>query len=105
MPSSSPGLVSPATAFIGNLGYVVVAVVGGVQIATGHITLGNIQAFVQYLRQFNTPVNQVAGMYNALQSGMASAERVFELLDEPEEAPGPCSAAVQWSEAARARRV
>jgi ATP-binding cassette, subfamily B, fatty acid transporter len=83
------GLVSPATAFIGNLGYVVVAVVGGVQIATGHITLGNIQAFVQYVRQFNAPVNQVAGMYNALQSGMASAERVFELLDEPEEAPDP----------------
>ncbi len=83
------GLVSPTTAFIGNLGYVVVAVVGGVQIATGHITLGNIQAFVQYVRQFNAPVNQVAGMYNALQSGMASAERVFELLDEPEEAPDP----------------
>jgi ATP-binding cassette, subfamily B, fatty acid transporter len=83
------GLVSPATTFIGNLGYVVVAVLGGVQIATGHITLGNIQAFVQYVRQFNTPVNQVAGMYNALQSGMASAERVFNLLDEPEETPDP----------------
>lgn len=83
------GLVPPATAFVGNLGYVAVAVVGGVQIATGHITLGNIQAFVQYLRQFSTPVNQVAGMYNALQSGLASAERVFQLLDEPEEAPDP----------------
>jgi ABC-type multidrug transport system fused ATPase/permease subunit len=79
------GLVSPATALIGNLGYVVVAVVGGVQIATGQITLGNIQAFIQYVRQFNAPVNQVAGMYNALQSGVASAERVFDLLDEPEE--------------------
>jgi ABC-type multidrug transport system fused ATPase/permease subunit len=85
------GLVSPATTFIGNLGYVVVAVLGGVQIATGHITLGNIQAFVQYVRQFNTPVNQVAGMYNALQSGMASAERVFDLLDEPEETPDPAA--------------
>jgi len=85
------GLVSPATAFVGNLGYVVVAVVGGVQIATGHITLGSIQAFIQYLRQFNSPVNQVAGMYNALQSGMASAERVFGLLDEPEEAPDPAA--------------
>jgi ABC-type multidrug transport system fused ATPase/permease subunit len=83
------GLVSPATTFIGNLGYVVVAVVGGVQIATGHITLGNIQAFVQYVRQFNAPVNQVAGMYNSLQSGMASAERVFNLLDAPEEDPDP----------------
>jgi len=88
------GLVSPATTFIGNLGYVVVAVVGGLQIAAGHITLGSIQAFVQYVRQFNAPVNQVAGMYNALQSGVASAERVFDLLDEPEEMqatpdPGP----------------
>jgi ATP-binding cassette, subfamily B, fatty acid transporter len=90
------GLVSPATTFIGNLGYVVVAVLGGVQIATGHITLGNIQAFVQYVRQFNTPVNQVAGMYNALQSGMASAERVFDLLDEPEETQAtPDPAALQ----------
>lgn len=81
------GLVSPATTFIGNLGYVAVAVVGGLQIAAGQITLGNIQAFVQYVRQFNTPVNQVAGMYNTLQSGAASAERVFDLLDEPEETP------------------
>ncbi|SOX55438.1 ABC transporter ATP-binding protein, partial [Mycobacterium ahvazicum] len=81
------GLVAPATTFIGNLGYVAVAVIGGLQVATGHITLGNIQAFIQYVRQFNTPLSQVAGMYNTLQSGVASAERVFELLDEPEEAP------------------
>ncbi len=81
------GLVAPATAFIGNLGYVVVAVVGGLQVATGHITLGNIQAFIQYVRQFNAPLSQVAGMYNTLQSGVASAERVFDLLDEPEETP------------------
>lgn len=79
------GLVAPATGFIGNLGYVAVAVVGGLQIAAGQITLGSIQAFIQYVRQFNTPVGQVAGMYNTLQSGVASAERVFELLDEPEE--------------------
>ena len=83
------GLVSPATTFVGNLGYVAVAVVGGLQIATGQITLGSIQAFVQYVRQFNAPVNQVAGMYNTLQSGVASAERVFDLLDEPEETPDP----------------
>jgi ATP-binding cassette, subfamily B, fatty acid transporter len=83
------GLVAPATTFIGNLGYVAVAVVGGLQVATGHITLGNIQAFIQYVRQFNTPLSQVAGMYNTLQSGVASAERVFELLDEPEESPDP----------------
>ncbi len=82
------GLVAPATTFIGNLGYVAVAVLGGLQVATGHITLGNIQAFIQYVRQFNNPLSQVAGMYNTLQSGVASAERVFELLDEPEEAPG-----------------
>jgi ABC-type multidrug transport system fused ATPase/permease subunit len=81
------GLLSPATAFIGNLGYVAVAVVGGVQVATGQITVGSIQAFIQYVRQFNGPVNQVASMYNTLQSGVASAERVFDLLDEPEESP------------------
>ncbi|HWF30350.1 MAG TPA: ABC transporter ATP-binding protein, partial [Mycobacterium sp.] len=83
------GLVAPATTFIGNLGYVAVAVVGGLQVATGQITLGSIQAFIQYVRQFNTPLSQVAGMYNTLQSGVASAERVFDLLDEPEELPGP----------------
>jgi ATP-binding cassette, subfamily B, fatty acid transporter len=81
------GLLSPATAFISNLGYVAVAVVGGVQVATGQITVGSIQAFIQYVRQFNGPVNQVASMYNTLQSGVASAERVFDLLDEPEESP------------------
>jgi ABC-type multidrug transport system fused ATPase/permease subunit len=83
------GLVGPATTFVGNLGYVAVAVVGGLQVATGHITLGNIQAFIQYVRQFNTPLSQVAGMYNTLQSGVASAERVFNLLDEAEESPDP----------------
>ncbi len=79
------GLVGPATTFIGNLGYVAVAVVGGIQVATGRITLGSIQAFIQYVRQFNAPLSQVAGMYNTLQSGVASAKRVFDLLDEPEE--------------------
>ena len=83
------GLVGPATTFIGNLGYVAVAVMGGVQVATGQITLGSIQAFIQYVRQFNGPLSQVAGMYNTLQSGVASAERVFDLLDEPEEPPDP----------------
>ncbi|OMC21594.1 ABC transporter ATP-binding protein [Mycobacterium colombiense] len=86
------GLVAPATTFIGNLGYVAVAVVGGLQVATGHITLGNIQAFIQYVRQFNSPLSQLAGMYNTLQSGAASAERVFTLLDEPEESPDPAPA-------------
>jgi len=79
------GLLSPATMFIGNLSYVAVAVVGGLQVATGQITLGSIQAFIQYVRQFNQPLTQLAAMYNTLQSGVASAERVFELLDEPGE--------------------
>jgi ABC-type multidrug transport system fused ATPase/permease subunit len=86
------GLVSPATVFIGNLSYVAVAVVGGLQVATGQITLGSIQAFIQYVRQFNQPLTQVAGMYNTLQSGVASAERVFELLDAEEESPDPVAA-------------
>ncbi|MDA2894874.1 ABC transporter ATP-binding protein [Mycolicibacterium sp. BiH015] len=83
------GLVSPATVFIGNLSYVAVAVVGGLQVATGQITLGSIQAFIQYVRQFNQPLTQIAGMYNTMQSGIASAERVFDLLDAEEEPADP----------------
>jgi ATP-binding cassette subfamily B protein len=79
------GLVSPATVFVGNLSYVAVAVIGGFQVASGQITLGSVQAFIQYVRQFNQPLTQVAGMYNTCQSGVASAERVFDFLDEPEE--------------------
>ncbi|ODR08828.1 ABC transporter ATP-binding protein [Mycolicibacillus koreensis] len=79
------GLISPAAGFIGNLAYVAVAVVGGLQVATGQVSLGSIQAFIVYVRQFNQPLTQLAGMYNTLQSGMASAERVFDFLDEPEE--------------------
>jgi ATP-binding cassette subfamily B protein len=86
------GLVSPATMFIGNLSYVAVAVVGGLQVATGQITLGSIQAFTQYVRQFNQPLTQVAALYNTMQSGVASAERVFELLDaQPEPADTPAA--------------
>jgi ABC-type multidrug transport system fused ATPase/permease subunit len=77
----------PATMFIGNLGYAAVAVVGGLQVATGQITVGSIQAFIQYVRQFNGPLAQVAAMFNILQSGMASAEWVFDLLDATEEEP------------------
>ncbi|EHI12869.1 ABC transporter, transmembrane region [Mycolicibacterium thermoresistibile ATCC 19527] len=83
------GLVGPVTGFIGNLSFVAVAVVGGLQVATGQVTLGSIQAFIQYVRQFNQPLTQVAGMYNTLQSGVASAERVFELLDADEESAEP----------------
>ncbi len=85
------GLVGPSTTFIGNLSYVAVAVVGGLQVATGQITLGSIQAFIQYVRQFNQPLTQVAGMYNTLQSGVASAERVFDLLDAEEQSPDPAA--------------
>ena len=83
------GLVGPATTFVGNISYVAVAVVGGIEVATGQISLGGIQAFIQYVRQFNQPLAQVAGMYNTLQSGLASAERVFEFLDETEMTPDP----------------
>jgi ATP-binding cassette, subfamily B, fatty acid transporter len=81
------GLLSPVISFVGNLSYVAVAVVGGLQVATGQITVGSIQAFIQYVRQFNQPLTQVASMYNTLQSGVASAERVFDLLDAAEESP------------------
>jgi ATP-binding cassette subfamily B protein len=85
------GLLAPATMLIGNLSYVAVAVIGGYQVATGQITLGSVQAFIQYVRQFNQPLTQFAGMYNTLQSGVASAERVFEFLDEPEEITSPAT--------------
>lgn len=95
------GLVSPATAFIGNLSYVAVAAVGGLKVASGGLTLGSIQAFSQYVRQFNQPLTQVSAMYNTLQSGLASAERVFELLDADEETPDPLAAATVPTGSAR----
>ncbi len=79
------GLIMPLMMFIGNLNYVIVAVVGGLRVASGAITLGDVQAFIQYSRQFTQPLTQVASMANLLQSGVASAERVFELLDAPEQ--------------------
>ncbi len=79
------GIIMPATMFIGNLTYVAVAVVGGLRVASGAITLGDVQAFIQYSRQFTQPLAQVASMANVLQSGVASAERVFDLLDETEQ--------------------
>jgi ABC-type multidrug transport system fused ATPase/permease subunit len=99
------GLVSPATMFIGNLSYVAVAVVGGLKVATGGISLGNIQAFTQYVRQFNQPLTQVAAMYNTLQSGVASAERVFDLLDAPEEPPDQVAALPSSNGTTRRGRV
>ncbi len=81
------GAIMPIMGFVSNLGYVVIAVIGGLQVANGQISLGNVQAFIQYSRQFTQPINQIASMMNLLQSGVASAERVFEVLDEPEQSP------------------
>lgn len=78
------GLIMPIISFIGNLGYVLVAVVGGVLVTKGRINIGDIQAFIQYSRQFTQPIAQVAQISNIIQSTVASAERVFELLDEEE---------------------
>ncbi len=79
------GLIMPMMMFIGNLNYVVIAVLGGLRVASGTMSLGDVQAFIQYSRQFTQPLTQVASMINLLQSGVASAERVFELLDAEEE--------------------
>jgi ATP-binding cassette subfamily B protein len=83
------GLIMPATMFIGNLVYVIVAVVGGVLVAGGSLSLGGVQAFIQYSRQFTQPLSQLGSMANLLQSGVASAERVFDLLDADEQSPDP----------------
>ena len=83
------GLIHPAMMFIGNLNYVVIAVVGALRVASGSMSIGDVQAFIQYSRQFTQPIMQVASMMNLLQSGLASAERVFELLDAPEQSPEP----------------
>ena len=83
------GIIMPSMMFIGNLSYVVVAVVGGLRVASGSMSLGDVQAFIQYSRQFTQPLTQVASMANLLQSGVASAERVFDLLDAEEQSPDP----------------
>ena len=81
------GILMPLTGFIGNLGYVIICVVGGILVAGSRIAIGDVQAFIQYARQFNMPITQLAGIANIIQSTVASAERVFELLDEAEETP------------------
>jgi ATP-binding cassette subfamily B multidrug efflux pump len=83
------GLILPTMMFVGNLSYVAIAVIGGFRVATGAMSLGDVQAFIQYSRQFTQPLTQVASMANLLQSGAASAERVFELLDADEEKADP----------------
>ena len=88
------GIIQPALTVVANLNYVAIAVIGGMRVATGTMSLGDVQAFIQYSRQFTMPITQIAGVANILQSGIASAERVFELLDEEEETPDDADAIV-----------
>jgi ATP-binding cassette, subfamily B, multidrug efflux pump len=83
------GILMPAMTFVGNLGYVGIAVIGGFRVASGQISLGDVQAFIQYSRQFTMPITQLASTLNLIQSGVASAERVFAVLDEEEQEPDP----------------
>jgi ATP-binding cassette, subfamily B, multidrug efflux pump len=86
------GIIQPAMMFISNLNYVAIAVIGGLQVAAGQLSIGDVVAFIQYSRQFTFPIIQTASIVNVLQSAVASAERVFELLDEPEEGADPMPA-------------
>jgi ATP-binding cassette subfamily B protein len=83
------GCIQPAMIMVGNLNYVAVAVFGGLKVANGSLGIGDVQAFIQYSRQFSQPLTQTASMVNVLQSGIASAERVYELLDSPAQSPDP----------------
>ncbi|MET9497021.1 ABC transporter ATP-binding protein [Streptomyces sp. NPDC006552] len=83
------GIMQPLMFFISNLNYVLVAVVGGLRVASGSLSIGDVQAFIQYSRQFSMPLTQVASMANLVQSGVASAERIFELLDAEEQSADP----------------
>ncbi|MEU4343573.1 ABC transporter ATP-binding protein [Nocardia sp. NPDC023852] len=86
------GLIMPAIMFLGNVNFVLVALVGGLRVATGNLSLGEVQAFIQYSRQFSQPLTQIGAMANLLQSGVASAERIFEILDAEEQSPDPAMA-------------
>jgi len=81
------GIIQPSMMFLGNLNYVAIAVIGGLRVASGQLSLGDVQAFIQYSRQFTQPIAQTASIANVFQSAVASAERVFELLDEAEQEP------------------
>jgi ATP-binding cassette subfamily B protein len=83
------GIIQPAMMFISNLNYVLISVIGGLQVASGAMPLGDVQAFIQYARQFQMPITQIASVVNLMQSGVASAERVFEFLDAEDETPDP----------------
>jgi ATP-binding cassette subfamily B protein len=88
------GIIMPLMRFVGNIGYVFVAVVGGIMVTKNAITIGDVQAFIQYAQQFTQPIAQLANFANVIQSSMASAERIFELLDEKEEVPETTGAKV-----------
>jgi ATP-binding cassette subfamily B protein len=88
------GIIQPAMMLVSNLNYVAIAVIGGLRVASGNLSIGDIQAFIQYSRQFTQPINQLASMANMLQSGIASAERVFEFLDTDEQRPDAVDAEV-----------
>ncbi|MGW3163263.1 ABC transporter ATP-binding protein [Streptomyces sp. NPDC001142] len=83
------GIMQPLMMFVSNLNYVLIAVVGGLRVASGSLSIGDVQAFIQYSRQFSMPLTQVASMANLVQSGVASAERIFELLDAEEQSADP----------------
>ncbi|BCL30817.1 ABC transporter ATP-binding protein [Streptomyces aurantiacus] len=87
------GVMQPLMMFVSNLNYVLVAVVGGLRVASGSLSIGDVQAFIQYSRQFSMPLTQVASMANLVQSGVASAERIFELLDAEEQEADPVTGA------------
>ncbi|WP_405525168.1 ABC transporter ATP-binding protein/permease [Streptomyces canus] len=87
------GVMQPLMMFVSNINYVLVAVVGGLRVASGALSIGDVQAFIQYSRQFSMPLTQVASMANLVQSGVASAERIFELLDAEEQEADPVSSA------------
>jgi ATP-binding cassette subfamily B protein len=88
------GIILPAMMLVSNLNYVAIAVIGGLRVASGSLSIGDIQAFIQYSRQFTQPINQLASMANMLQSGIASAERVFEFIDVDEQSADPVNALV-----------
>jgi ATP-binding cassette subfamily B protein len=88
------GMIQPVMNVVSNLNYVAIAVIGGLGVANGTLSLGAVQAFIQYARQFTMPITQTASIMNVLQSTAASAERVFELLDEAEEEPEPAEPVV-----------
>ncbi len=95
------GLIMPSSMFLGNVNYVLIALIGGLRVASGQLSLGEVQAFIQYSRQFSQPLTQIGAMANLLQSGVASAERIFEILDAPEQSPDPAKEIVRPPERGR----